>query len=90
MEDCIYKMLRLEFIITNNSSISLFSIPRNKRFVCMNTNPNLHSNSLDDAVKRLSECLDKTTNRDTDTDKDFDDFTPYEVSVYKPYIFFKN
>lgn len=36
VEDRIYKMLRHEFVITNNSAASLFSIPRNKRFVYIN------------------------------------------------------
>lgn len=36
VEDKIYKMLRHEFVITNNSAASLFSIPRNKRFVYIN------------------------------------------------------
>lgn len=54
IEDSIYKMLRNEFIITNNSSNSLFSIPRNKRFVCINTNSNLRPNSLSEAVNDLA------------------------------------
>lgn len=54
IEDAIYKMLRNEFIITNNSSNSLFSIPRNKRFVCINTNPELRSCPLTGIVNRLA------------------------------------
>lgn len=38
---------------------SLFSIPRNKRFVCINTDPNLRADYITEAVNRLDEYIQK-------------------------------
>lgn len=83
IEDSIYKMLRNEFIITNSSSNSLFSIPRNKRFVCINTNQNLRPNLLSDAVNdlaafiKLKEKLGIGCNSDEGSDSD-EDIRPFK------------
>lgn len=83
IEDSIYKMLRNEFVITNNSSNSLFSIPRNKRFVCINTDPNIRPNSLTEAVNELAafikskEKLGVGCNSDEGSDSD-EDIRPFK------------
>lgn len=80
IEDAIYKMLRNEFIITNNSSNSLFSIPRNKRFVCINTNPELRSCPLTGMVNRLAgfiqngRCMSGVDSNDSDSEEDIRPF----------------
>lgn len=57
-EDDIYNMLRSNFIITNNSGASLFSIPRNKRFLYVNTNKSLNSDPIVDSVDLLLKYID--------------------------------
>lgn len=53
IEDDIYQMLRSNFIITNNSSMSLFSVPRNKKFLYINTDENINSDPLLDSLEFL-------------------------------------
>lgn len=59
LEDDIYKMLRNEFIITNNSCASLFSIPRNKRFVYFNTDKTIREDPLLEVMKLLNKFIEK-------------------------------
>ncbi|XP_059618175.1 nonsense-mediated mRNA decay factor SMG8 [Phlebotomus argentipes] len=78
MEDDIYKMLRNDFIIMNNSGNSLFSIPRNKRFVFINTDREIHSDPTVDALNLLMECLNKPTGRNSAGREDeFDSIRPF-------------
>lgn len=72
VEDDIYRMLRNEFIITNNSSMSLFSIPRNKRFVFFNTNERIRSDPLMDSIGML------TNNILYDDAEDYDLLRPFK------------
>lgn len=73
-------MLRNEFIITNNSSMSLFSIPRNKRFVYFNTNEKIRSDPLLDSLLILKDCMEKSSIKKTteEDDNDLDQFRPFK------------
>lgn len=57
-EDSIYQMLRTNFIITNNSALSLFSIPKNKRFLYINDEKELNSDPLVDSLDLLLKYID--------------------------------
>lgn len=59
MEDSIYQMLRTNFIITNNSQLSLFSIPKNKKFLFVNTDEKLNSDPIADSLDLLLKYIDK-------------------------------
>lgn len=76
-EDNIYKMLRNEFIITNNSSVSLFSIPGNKRFVYYNIDNSFRENPLLMSIKLLKNIIDKSSIKE-ESDEDFDDIRPFK------------
>lgn len=76
VEDNIYKMLRNEFIITNNSSMSLFSIPGNKRFVYYNTDQTIRVDPLLQSINYLNELIEKS-NVKNDFD-DLDDLRPFK------------
>lgn len=69
MEDTIYQMLRANFIITNNCQLSLFSIPKNKKFIYFNADEKLNSDPLADSLDLLLKYIDGT-------DEDFQ-FKPY-------------
>lgn len=58
MEDSIYQMLRTNFIITNNSQLSLFSIAKNKKFLYINTDENINSDPIADSVDLLLKYID--------------------------------
>ncbi|KAJ6629545.1 Nonsense-mediated mRNA decay factor SMG8, partial [Pseudolycoriella hygida] len=75
IEDRIYKMLRTEFIITNNSSISLFSIPRNQRYVYVNDDPEIRSDPLIDSIDNLMTFIDKASSKEKVSD-DWEDIRP--------------
>uniref|UniRef100_A0A7G3A9K2 Nonsense-mediated mRNA decay factor SMG8 n=1 Tax=Lutzomyia longipalpis TaxID=7200 RepID=A0A7G3A9K2_LUTLO len=78
MEDDIYKMLRNDFIIMNNSANSLFSIPRNKRFVFVNTDQDVHSDPTVDALNHLMEFINKPSGRNSAVQEDeFDSIRPF-------------
>lgn len=53
MEDQIYEMLRTNFIITNNAQLSLFSVPKNKKFLYINLDEKLSSDPIVDSVDLL-------------------------------------
>lgn len=76
MEDEIYQMLRSNFIITNNSSMSLFSLPRNKKFLYINANDEVNSDPLVDSVEFLMHHI-KDNN-----DKEYEN---YDVRPYSGY-----
>lgn len=91
IEDAIYKMLRNEFIITNNSCNSLFSIPRNKRFVCVNTDPEQRSNPLTDSVNRLASFIKNgrqssvsyDSSNDSDSEEDIRPFRGFAKPLHR-------
>ena len=58
MEDSIYQMLRTNFIITNNAQLSLFSIPKNKKFLYVNTDENHNSDPIADSLDLLLKYID--------------------------------
>lgn len=58
MEDSIYQMLRTNFIITNNAQLSLFSIPKNKKFLYVNTDDKLNSDPITDSLDLLLKYID--------------------------------
>lgn len=58
MEDSIYQMLRTNFIITNNAQLSLFSIPKNKPFLYINTNETINSDPIADSLDLLLKYID--------------------------------
>lgn len=53
LEDHIYEMLRTNFIITNNAQQSLFSVPKNKKFLYINTDSQLSSDAIVDSIDLL-------------------------------------
>lgn len=81
MEDNIYKMLRNEFIVLNNSNNSLFSIPANLRFVYYNLNDKLREDPLLKSVEMLHELIQKPNF--TQDDDDLDDLLPFMASFKK-------
>lgn len=60
MEDSIYQMLRTNFIITNNSQLSLFSIAKNKKFLFINTDEQINSDPIVDSLDLLLAYIDGT------------------------------
>jgi protein SMG8 len=58
MEDSIYQMLRTNFIITNNAQLSLFSIPKNKPFLFINTDEKINSDPIADSLDLLLKYID--------------------------------
>uniref|UniRef100_A0A182PQ38 Nonsense-mediated mRNA decay factor SMG8 n=1 Tax=Anopheles epiroticus TaxID=199890 RepID=A0A182PQ38_9DIPT len=59
VEDYINKTLRNEFIITNNSAMSLFSLPKTKQFVFYNESKSRQQDPLIDSIDMLSAYLTK-------------------------------
>lgn len=88
IEDRIYKLLRNEFIITNNSSMSLFSIPRNKRFVFVNTDNKIHSNPVVDSIDFLLQTIERASSKEKNED-DLDDIRPFK-GFAKPLKLYNN
>lgn len=94
MEDKIYRMLRNEYIITNNSANSLFSIPRNKRFVYINADAELLKDPLTESIETLLQFLEKSTTAGNGKKSeiqrsggqggvdDLDDIRPFKVSDF--------
>ncbi|XP_073826726.1 nonsense-mediated mRNA decay factor SMG8 [Musca autumnalis] len=76
VEDNIYKMLRNEFIVVNNSNNSLFSIPVNLRFVYYNLNEKLREDPLLKSVNLLQDLLHKPNF--TQDDDELEDLLPYK------------
>lgn len=68
-EDIIYKMLRNDFVITNSTFNSLFSIPRNKRFLYFNTNDKLRVDPIEESTKLLMQYIED--------DDGLDEIRPY-------------
>lgn len=73
----------LDFASTNRSLNSLFSIPRNKRFVCMNTNPNLRANPITESVNELAAYIDHKEKHNFRSDDDEDDDSDDEIRPFK-------
>lgn len=61
MEDYIYAQLRTNFVITNNANNSLFSIPKNKKFLYINTDENINSDPIADSLDCLFKYIEMTT-----------------------------
>ena len=76
-EDTIYQMLRTNFIITNNASLSLFSIPRNKKFLFINTDEKVNSDPIADSLDLLLKYVDETG---CDEDYQFKPYRGYGIS----------
>lgn len=64
MEDSIYQMLRTNFIITNNSQLSLFSIPKNKPFLFINTDEQINSDPIVESLDLLLKYIDDGASED--------------------------
>lgn len=75
MEDEIYQMLRSNFIITNNSSMSLFSLPRNKKFLYINVNEEINADPIVDSVEFLMHHI-------KDNEKEYEN---YDIRPYPGY-----
>lgn len=58
MEDSIYQIFRTNFIITNNAQQSLFSIPKNKKFLYVNTDESINSDPIADSLDLLFSYID--------------------------------
>lgn len=78
IEDAIYKMLRNEFIITNNSSNSLFSIPRNKRYVCINTSTKLRKCPVTCIVNQLADSIQNGRGLDSNDSDSEEEIRPFK------------
>ena len=62
------------------SSNSLFSIPRNKRFVCVNTNRKVRADPLTESINRLTAYIERrtrVTDGGSDTDSE-DEIRPFK------------
>lgn len=66
VEDDIFQMLRTNFIITNNSQLSLFSIPKNKKFLFINTDEELNVDPVVESLDLLLSFIDGDTNNSSD------------------------
>lgn len=62
---------------------SLFSIPRNKRFVCMNTNSNLRANPITESVNELAAYIGHKEKHNFRSDDDDDDDSDDEIRPFK-------
>lgn len=70
--------LQISKYISPFSSISLFSIPRNQRYVYVNDDPDIRSDPLIDSIENLMTFIDKATNKEKPSD-DWDDIRPVKV-----------
>ncbi|XP_050084611.1 nonsense-mediated mRNA decay factor SMG8 isoform X2 [Anopheles aquasalis] len=61
LEDFITKTLRNEFIITNNSAMSLFSLPKGKQFVFYTQTKEQHKNPTRDMMMILTTYLNNSS-----------------------------
>lgn len=61
------------------SIMSLFSIPRNKRFVFINANVNIRSDPVVDSIELLLESIEKSSIKDRDPDDDLEELRPFRV-----------
>lgn len=64
-EDQIYQMLRSNFIITNNANLSLFSIPKNKKFLFINTDDKMNSDPVVESLEFLEQYINSDQDEDT-------------------------
>jgi protein SMG8 len=62
IEDQIYQMLRTNFIITNNSQLSLFSIPKNQKFLFINDDETLNCDPVVDSLDLLLSYIENDNN----------------------------
>lgn len=76
--------LKFDFIFS--SSMSLFSIPRNKRFVFINSNAKVRSDPVLDSMELLLESIEKSSKKDRDPDDELDELRPFRVSAAFCYI----
>uniref|UniRef100_A0AAG5DQS6 Nonsense-mediated mRNA decay factor SMG8 n=1 Tax=Anopheles atroparvus TaxID=41427 RepID=A0AAG5DQS6_ANOAO len=84
VEDYVNKIFRNEFIITNNSAMSLFSVTKNRQFVFYNNLKSHRQDPLMDSIDMLSSYLNKQQKTSTGTlpEKDeqeiMDEVRPYD------------
>uniref|UniRef100_A0A087ZGW7 Nonsense-mediated mRNA decay factor SMG8 n=1 Tax=Anopheles darlingi TaxID=43151 RepID=A0A087ZGW7_ANODA len=81
LEDFITKTLRNEFIITNNSAMSLFSLPKGKKFVFYTQSNEQRKNPTRDMMMKLSAYLDKPGQTIMNSERDealMNKLKPYE------------
>lgn len=74
LEDHIYEMLRTNFIITNNAQLSLFSVPKNKKFLYINLDAKLSSDPIVDSVDLLLKYI-----------ADDEDPADFQIKPYRGY-----
>uniref|UniRef100_A0A182QZV2 Nonsense-mediated mRNA decay factor SMG8 n=1 Tax=Anopheles farauti TaxID=69004 RepID=A0A182QZV2_9DIPT len=67
VEDYINKTLRNEFIITNNSAMSLFSVPKTRQFVFYNESKTQRQEPLLESIEMLSTYINKLEQTTTGT-----------------------
>lgn len=79
-EDNIYTSLRNEYVITNQASQSLFSIPKNKRFVFYNSSK--ASDPNEDSIAMLLKFIAKADSSDRNEENEDDDS---EIRPYRGY-----
>jgi protein SMG8 len=70
LEDALYTMLRSNYIITNSSNLSLFSIPKNKKFLYVNADEKVMSDPVVDSVEFLMQYIN-SYNSDKENEVDF-------------------
>ncbi|XP_058446139.1 nonsense-mediated mRNA decay factor SMG8 isoform X2 [Malaya genurostris] len=79
IENEIFRMLRNEFIITNNSAMSLFSIPRSKKFVFFNSDSGAKTDPLNESIDLLTQYLDKPSGQtEADDEELMSRLRPYD------------
>lgn len=80
-EDDIYTALRNDYIITNNATQSLFSIPKNKRFVFFNSSKTSDPN--EDSIAMLLKYIAKADSSDRNDQENEDEDS--EIRPYRGY-----
>ena len=90
--------MRNDYVITNNSAQSLFSIPKNKRFVFYNSSKS--SDPLDDSIDMLLKFIAKADSSDRNDQENDDDeceirpyrgyAKPYALDLKNPTLFNEN
>ncbi|XP_058124379.1 nonsense-mediated mRNA decay factor SMG8 [Anopheles ziemanni] len=86
VEDYINKIFRNEFIITNNSAMSLFSVSKNKQFVFYNDLKSHRQDPLGESIELLSSYLSKQQKTSTGTLPEQDEQSI--LDSVRPYDFF--
>lgn len=82
---CLFPKIKSDILILFPyfSLNSLFSIPRNKRFVCVNTNPYLRADPITESVNRLADYIQKRTLNSSHSDNGDEDDSDDEIRPFK-------